>query len=648
MARQRPTLALGLAAMLLLAGGALAQDTRYSLDFGYQWLDVTGNEDLYRSQVNQDDGFVLREFHLTNLRTPGEAAAWDRLVIDSAGLGASPYGYLRAELSRAREYTLRLSYTRAEHFSALPALANPFIDDGIFPGQHTFDRTSDDLDLNLELLPGRAITPILGYRYYQLEGPGETTFAVGQDEFLLDEDYSYTVQELRAGLAFNLGRFTAAVLQGWRDIEATQVTTLAAGAGGGNNANPVLGQDVTMSSYQRTSTTDGTSPMTHVYVSGLVTDYLRVYGTYARADQESRAEDAESLSGDLVSFKISRFFTGRDEIASAKAAADDWRGELRVEAALGSNFDLILGYNTRHRTLDGTALVESLYTGVSTFTGFTGADIARTLSATTLGDREEEQLSARLIARVGRPLTVWAEWAQADQDVTVTPDASEIVVPGNQGGGFERSLDRLAAGATLKFNRFELGVDWLSDDADTVVMRTDYLDRERLRGRLGFTLFKWLRLTGTAATISAETAIPGIDYDSETEQLAVDLDITPSENFNARASYSTYDTDSAITVRVPQDLSLEPSVYLAEGELLDLEVNGKLAWFGLTFGWSSYDNTGSFGFDFEHAIIRLDLDLGKRVGLGVLAESYDYQETELAEVGDYLVKRYGVFLRFRN
>lgn len=648
MARQRPTLALGLAAMLLLAGGALAQDTRFSLDFGYQWLDIAGNEDLYRSQVNQDDGFVLRDFHLSNLRAPGELTGWDRLVIDSAGLGASPYGYLRAELGRAREYTLRLNYTRAEHFSALPALANPFIDDGIFPGQHTFDRTSDEIDVNLELLPGRAITPILGYRYYQLEGPGETTFAVGQDEFLLDEDYSYTVQELRAGLAFNLGRFTAAVLQGWREIEATQVTALAAGAGGGNNANPVLGQDVTMSSYQRTSTTDGTSPMTHVYVSGLVTDYLRVYGTYARADQESRAEDAESLSGDLVSFKISRFFTGRDEIARAKAEADDWRGELRVEAALGPNFDLVLGYNQRHRTLDGTALIESLYTGVSTFSGFAAPDVERVIDADTLGDREEEQLSARLIARVGRPLTLWAEWASADQDVTVTPDASEIVVPGNQGGSFERSLDRLAAGAKLKFKRFELGVDWLSDDADKVVMRTDYLDRERLRGRLGFTLFKWLRLSGTMANITAKTAIPGIDYDSETTQYAVDLDLTPSEHFNARASYSSYDTDSAITVRIPHDLSLASSLYLAEGELWDLELNGKVAWFGLTFGWSSYDNTGSFGFDFEHWLVRLDFDVSKRLGVGVLADSYDYQEDVLADIGDYLVKRYGVFLRLHN
>jgi hypothetical protein len=648
MARQRPTLALGLAAMLLLAGGALAQDTRFSLDFGYQWLSIDGNEDLYRSQVNQDDGFVVRDFHLSNLRAPGDVTGWDRLVIDAAGLGASPYGYLRAEMSRARDYSLRLSYTRAEHFSALPALANPFIDDGIYPGQHTFDRTSDEIDLNLELLPGRAVTPIVGYRYYQLDGPGSTTFAVGQDEFQLNENYEYTVQELRAGLAFNLGRFTAAVLQGWREIEATQQLALAPGAEDGNNANPVLGQDITMSSYSRTSTTNGTSPMTHVYLSGLIGKGLRVYGTYARADQESRYEEAESLSGDLASFKISRFFSGRDEVAAAKAQADDWRGQLRVEAALGSNFDLVLGYDERHRALDGTALVESLYTGVSTFGGFAAPDVSRILDADTLGDRQEEQLSARLIARVGRPLTVWAEWASADQDILVEPDASEIVIAGNQGGSFERSLDRLAAGATLKFGHFDLGVDWLSDEADTVVMRTDYLDRERVRGRIGFTMFKWLRLSGTIANISAETAIPGIDSDTETDQLSVDLDVTPSENFNARVSYSTYDTDSTITVRVPHDLSLEPSLYLAEGELWDVALNGKVAWCGVTFGWSSYDNTGSFGFDFEHALVRLDFDFSKRVGLGLLAESYDYQEEVLAEIGDYLVKRYGVFLRLHN
>jgi hypothetical protein len=179
-------------------------------------------------------------------------------------------------------------------------------------------------------------------------------------------------------------------------------------------------------------------------------------------------------------------------------------------------------------------------------------------------------------------------------------------------------------------------------------MRTDYLDRERLRGRLGLSLFTWLRVSGTAAQITADTAIPGIDYDSETTQYAIDLELTPSDKFNARASYSTYDTNSAITVRVPQDLSLEPSLYLADGELFDLEINGKAAWFGVTLGWSSYDNTGSFGFDFEHALLRLDFDLSARVGLGALAEYHDYQETELSDIADYLVKRYGVFVRFRN
>jgi len=648
MARQRATLALGLAAMLLVAGGALAQDTRFTLDFGYQWLSVEGNEDLYRSQINQDDGFVLRDFHLTNLTTPGELAAWDRLVIDSAGLGASPYGYFRAEMGRARRYNLRLSYVRAEHFSALPGLANPFVEDGIVPGQHTYDRTSDELDVNLELVPGGHVTPILGYRYYRLDGPGLTTFAVGQDEFAITEDYTYTVQELRAGLAFNLGRFTASVLQGWRDIESTQDLALAPGAGDGNNANPVLGQDITMSSYQRTSTTDGVSPMTNVYLSGVIGDGLHVYGTYVRADQESRYEDAESLSGDLASFKISRFFSGRDEIATAKAKADDWRGDFRVEAALGSHVDLVLGFGERHRALDGAAFVESLYTGVTTFNGFAAPDVTRIIDADTLGDRQEQTLSAKMIFRIGRPLTLWGEWVDGNQEILVTPDASEIVIAGNQGGSWERNLDRLAGGAMLKFKVFELGVDWLSDEADTVVMRTDYLDRERLRGRVAIKPWKWLRLSGTLANIDAETAIPGIDQSFETEQMSADLEITPSDKFYARASYATYDTDNAITYRIPHNLTLDTSLYLAEGELLDFEVGAKAGWFGLTFGWSNYENTGSFGSEFEHVLLRVDLDVAKKVGVGLLAETYDYQEDAFADLSDYQVDRYGVFLRIHN
>ena len=34
-------------------------DTSAEVEVGYQWLDVSGNEDMYRTQINEDSGVVL-------------------------------------------------------------------------------------------------------------------------------------------------------------------------------------------------------------------------------------------------------------------------------------------------------------------------------------------------------------------------------------------------------------------------------------------------------------------------------------------------------------------------------------------------------------------------------------------------------------
>ena len=48
---------------------------------------------------------------------------------------------------------------------------------------------------------------------------------------------------------------------------------------------------------------------------------------------------------------------------------------------------------------------------------------------------------AGVSARVLGPFSVNAGWSQTQQTVTATPDAAEIVVPGGQGGRFERRVN---------------------------------------------------------------------------------------------------------------------------------------------------------------------------------------------------------------
>ncbi|HUK14381.1 MAG TPA: hypothetical protein VLW17_13865, partial [Thermoanaerobaculaceae bacterium] len=161
MRHRHRTPALALLLLALLAASAGAQATHFSLGAGYQWLDVSGNEDMYKSQLNERQGFALQELSLTIAAPSG--SLFDRLRIDTSGFGAEPEGRFRLSVGRSGMYDLRITYFRARAFSALPALANPFLDQGIVPGQHTQDRVLDNLDMDLQLFPGAVITPLVGY-----------------------------------------------------------------------------------------------------------------------------------------------------------------------------------------------------------------------------------------------------------------------------------------------------------------------------------------------------------------------------------------------------------------------------------------------------------------------------------------------------
>jgi len=211
--RKLQTLLTLFALTLLGAVPAAAQAPIYDIEVGYQSVDVNGNEDLYRTQVNQDDGVVLRRLSFT-LLDPEAGLFFDRLRIDASGFGGDPNGRFRMDMGLAKAYRLTLNFNHFENFSALPGLANPFYGEGIIPGQHTFDRERDMASLELQILPGQAITPIIGYRWNRIDGSRRTTVFAGQDEFRLDSDLKQTEEELYVGVVFNAGGFTGTLTQG--------------------------------------------------------------------------------------------------------------------------------------------------------------------------------------------------------------------------------------------------------------------------------------------------------------------------------------------------------------------------------------------------------------------------------------------------
>jgi len=149
---KRLLLPLMVAAASLAAVSAVAQTVPVDVEFGYRWLDLKGDTNMYRTQINERSGLFIHALTMSSNDFDGHAESLlDRFRLDISDLGSSPAGSLRLEADREGAYRLRVNYRRSDAFSALPAFANPFLAQGIVPGQHTYDRTRQMFDTDLEL-----------------------------------------------------------------------------------------------------------------------------------------------------------------------------------------------------------------------------------------------------------------------------------------------------------------------------------------------------------------------------------------------------------------------------------------------------------------------------------------------------------------
>ncbi len=619
------------------------------VEIGYRFVDVSGNEQMYRTQIDDRQGLLLHALNL-DAGAAGSSGLFDQLRINAGDLGAGPAGAFRLDAGLHEAYHLTFTSHRMELYSALPAFANPLLSDGIVPGQHTMNRTRDLFNVELELLPGRAITPIVGYTRNTNDGPGSTTYHVGEDEFLLHSNLEDTDQEVHAGAAFHFGPVAGRILQGWRKFTDRDTLSLEPGADSGNNSGTVLGVPVSMTSFSRGTHTDVNTPMTTAYVTGQLGPRVRLVGNYMRAAAEGDTAEEEDLSGNLVSFEISRFFGGLTETASARAKATDWTGGGRAEVNIADGVDFMAGYTRRHRELDGFELLSTLFLDTVTFAGQDPRSILQAIEANTSLDRTETLYEASISARRFGPLALHAGWSQNDQDITVTPDASEIVVPGDQGGSFSRRIRSLDGGATYADHGLMLGADYRRERADAPVVRTDFLDRDRYRLRAAWNPAERFGISATAEQIDTSNDQTGIGYDGRMRQFGGNIEGEPVKSLRLRFSAEKYEADSKMLIRDPQNFDTDRSLYSENGRSLEGGLTWNLKPVSFDGSYGEFHNKGSFGFTIRRARIRAEVGFVQNLSLVGEWRNDRYREDEQSTgaFGDYTANRYGIFLRWRQ
>lgn len=641
---------LGASVLAFAAARAAAQANSVDVEVGYRFLDVSGNRDSYRSQINESQGLLLRSLSLTTADFGGRTALFDHVRFDATDLGTGPAGGFRLEAGLAGVYRVRASYQVLDMFSALPDFANPLLDSGIVPGQHTEDRTRHRFDTEIELFPGGNITPIIGYSRNSDSGPGSTTYRVGEDEFRLTQNLSDLDEEVRAGASFQAGPITGQILQGWRRFRSDETLDLAPGAGNGNNLAPVLGIPVLATGFSRQTSTDINTPATSAFVTGRFGPRVRVIASYTRARGSSDTDEKEDLTGNFVSFEISRFFHGLTEPISARATATQWNGSGRVEVRLTDSVDFEAGYVRRHRELDGFALISTVFLDTLTFANLDPKNVAQLLEAQTSIDRTETVYEANLSARGLGPVSIRGGFSQTDQDLSISPDPSEIVVPGGQGGDYDRRIRTYNMAATYTAHGFTAGADYRNERADHTVVRSDFLDRDRYRLRASWAWKELLRVSATAEQIDISNDDAGIGLDGRIRQYGGDLDVSPLKVLHVRLSATKYQADNTTAIRQPQDFSIVNSVQSEDGTSLEGSLGLTLARLDLQAGFGRFRNEGTFPFVMNRLHARAEVPVTPTFS-GVAEWSRDqYTERALdqSNLGNFNANRYGVYIRWHQ
>jgi len=644
MRTKRVLLAGFLPAILLLPALAVAQDVPLDVEIGYRWSDVKGNEEMFKSQIDEEAGLQLRSLSwgLGDIRDRNYI---DHFRIDAADLGAGPNGLLRIEAGRTGYWKLNASWRRTERYSNLPTIANPFLEGGLLDSQHAYDRTRNAVDVDLELLPGKKVRPLVGFSYSRYSGPGTTTYHVGQDEFKLLQDTKDTDTEYRIGVAFDAGPFSGQVVQGWRMFRGEEKYQLITPPG--NNPGTILGVPVTLGSLGRTSKTDVDTPVTSAVVSGKLGSAVRLTGTYVRAKADSDDAESETLAGNLVSYEILRYFKSLAESSASSSEATSWRGSLRADVHVAEGLDISAGFTRRNRELDGYSLVNDLWGTTTTFSGFDPRDVTTILESRTRMERDEDIFDVRASIKLGTPLTFRLGFTRNQADIDIENDPNEVVVPGRQGGSFSRNANMVDAGLLFKQGGLSLGVDYSRQTADNVVTRTDFNERDRFRARGTWEPVKWLRLGATAEQVdySNDDMIHGLDGDRKT--YAGDLEVGPWEWLRLRFGLGRFEGDDRIDYLRPMLYDVATSAYRERGETIEggLSVNVKA--FTLEALLRRFENDGSFPYELDRARVRAGYDFTKLFGIAAEWDLDDYAEQgrSYGTGADFKANRYGLYLR---
>jgi hypothetical protein len=264
-----------------------------SIEIGVRGLDVNGDHDKYRSDLNYRPGFRIFDSSFMLENKSAGARPFDSLLVQSSGWGSDPQGTFRLNMDRIGIYKFDSNVRRVRYFNNLKNHAVNFSQPVSTGSEHRANTLHHFGDFDLTLLPERKVRYRVGYSFNNTEGPGTNTIRFSGDEYQVNSTTKTHSDDFRLGVEGTVFGFNMGINYGRRNFR-DNTRFFSDSFNSGNNPASTTSF---LSRGFRQFRVKGTTDFVHGFVQRTFARRLDFTGRFIYAESRSKINENDLLSG---------------------------------------------------------------------------------------------------------------------------------------------------------------------------------------------------------------------------------------------------------------------------------------------------------------------------------------------------------------
>jgi hypothetical protein len=578
-----------------------------SVDFGFRFTSIGGDNDVYRSVVNLGQGPRLLGLDFTIVDP--KKRLFDRLDVRANNWGGDPYNTLHVNASKRGIYDFNFDYRDIAYFSLLPSFADPLLGTGIVLDEDSYFARRRMSDFQLDLFPGHRIIPYLAYGRDSGEGTGITTFESDVNQYPVADHMFDKTDNYRGGVRLEFNRFHATLEQGGTTLRDDQQAYDSTVNYGNNYRQQYFGQTLDLTNLVQAYGIRGDSIYTKVLFTANPFSWIDVSGQFLYSRPETNINYTQLDAGNLVLQQAILFYTAEQALGFATGKQPHTTGSLGFELRPLKRVRILQTWMTDRMHTSAAGLFTDMILQPVSAAMTTPTPLASLLVMNYNQEQTDVLLEVthKLTLRGGYRY-VWGD-AQTGNLLIAGPgqESSQLRQQVGIAGVNFRATQKLSA-----------NVDFEGASTDHAYFRTSLYNYQKMRARARYQLASTLALQASFSLLNNQNPTPGIHYDFLSRQNSLSAAWTPSKRVTILGEYTRSTLRSNIGYLEPEFLSPEMSLYRDNAHnasaLVDLALPGyaKLTP-RLAFGGSLFISSGSRPTTFYQPLARLSLPLHKGV-----------------------------------